>query len=173
MFFLLRAAGTVLCVGLVSVSAFAQSIMFVDMQRVIDQSIVGKAARSDVEAEARKRQSELALLQRDVETAKKELSRQRGVLSPAAFEERGEAVLKRERELARKASDAQEEITRRSQSAVARVVSDIQGVIEQYSKEHRFGLVIERDKQAVLYVRPEFDITEQIIEILNEKKLAL
>lgn len=152
--------------------ARAEPIVFVDMQRLIDESIIGKAAKNDVEAEARKRQSELLAQQRDLEKVRGELEKQKGVLSPTAFDERSEALVKRQKEFERNAQDFQEELSRKSQAAVGRVVKEIQTVVDEYSQSHGFGLVLERDGRSVLYVRPEFDISEQIITILNEKKLA-
>jgi outer membrane protein len=166
------AASALIVSLLVAAPVRAEPMVFVDMQRLIDESIVGKAAKADVEAEARKRQSELLTQQRELERAQNDLGKQKGVLSPAAFEERAEALQKRQRDFERSAQDFQEELTRKSQAAVARVVKDIQTVVEEYSSSHGFGLVIERDQRSVLYVRPEFDISEQIVTILNEKKLA-
>ena len=167
-FALLVAAGISLNVR----AAFAEPMVFVDMQRLIDESIVGKAAKNDVEAEARKRQSELLGQQRELEKAQAELTKQRGVLSPTAFEERVESLKKRQRDFERTAQDFQEELSRKSQAAVGKIVKEIQAVVEEFSVSHGFGLVLERDVRSVLYVRPEFDISEQIVVILNEKKLA-
>lgn len=153
-------------------AALAEPMVFVDMQRVIDESIVGKAAKADVEADARRRQSELLGQQRELEKVQSELAKQKGILSPSALEERSDAVSKSQKEFERKAQDFQEDLTRKSQAAVAKVVKDIQDVVHEYSASHGFTLVIERDDRSVLYVEPEFDISEQIVAILNEKKLA-
>ncbi len=153
-------------------SAMAEPMVFVDMQQVIDNSIIGKAAKADVEADARKLQSDLLAQQRELEKLQSELASQKGILSTAALEERTEVLSKRQREFERKAQDFQEDLTRKSQTAVGKVVKEIQNVVQDYSKSHGITLVLERDERTVMYVKPEFDISAQIVAILNEKKLA-
>ena len=69
-------------------------IYVVDIQRVINESIEGRAARNNIETEIKKSEVRLAKMKSDLEKNKAELSKQAALLSPAAMEEKNKAVAK-------------------------------------------------------------------------------
>ena len=91
----------VLVSAVASVSAMAQTIAVVDTQRIVNESIVGKAARNNLEVEIKKGQAKLAQLKGDFEKQKSDLEKQAAILSGAALEAKREALSKKQVDLQR------------------------------------------------------------------------
>src|SRR5690242_6121780 len=67
-----------------------QPVYVVDMQRVINESIVGKAARTNMESEVKKREGGLVKMQNDLKAMKAELDKQGSLLSADALKAKKE-----------------------------------------------------------------------------------
>lgn len=145
----------------------------VDVQRVVNESIIGKAAKKNVELVVSESKVKLAALQSDFQRRTSELEKQASILSKAALEERREALSKQQKDLQRKYQDLQEEIARRNSEELSKVVSQITDAVEQLAKERSYIAVFEKDKRVVVYTSPRVDVTDTIIKSLDSKKIAL
>lgn len=148
-------------------------IYTVDIQKVLETSIVGKAARNDIEAEVKKRQAKLDTERTKFQRLQKDTQKQIALLSPDAAEEKRELLIKKEKELVRLAQDMKQEVDTVKDRKLGRIVEEIDEVIEDLSDDRDYPLVMEKDPRVILYVNKDFDITEDVIKELNRKKLDL
>lgn len=148
-------------------------VAVVDVQRVVNESIIGKAAKKNVEIVVSESKVKLSALQSDLQRRTSELDKQASILSKAALEERREVLAKQQRELQRKYQDLQEEIGRRNNDELSRVVKQITDAIEQLAEEKGYVAVFEKDKRVVVYTSPRLDVTDTVIKSLDSKKIAL
>jgi outer membrane protein len=160
-------------IGMVPVCHAEVSIGVVDMNRVLQESIIGKAARNSIEAEAKKSQAKLAGLKGEYDRARADLEKQSALLSGAALEERRESLVKRERELERAIQDAREELNRKNGAQMAKIMQQVDAVVKSIAQERKLAFVLERDVQGVVYADEELDITKFVVAELDEKKLSL
>lgn len=149
------------------------SVAVVDVQRVVNESIIGKAAKKNVEIVVSESKVKISALQSDLQRQTSELDKQVSILSKAALEERREALAKQQRELQRKYQDLQEEIARRNNDELSKVVKQITEAIEELAKERGYIAVFEKDKRVVVYTSPRLDVTDTLIKSLDSKKIAL
>lgn len=148
-------------------------IAIVDVQKVVNQSIIGKAARSNLEREMQKAKVKLSTLQADFEKQKSDLDKQSAVLSGAALEERRENLAKKQRDVQRMYQDMQEQLARLNDKEIKTVVDEVNKVVQELAKERSYEFVFEKDRQAVVYAAPKLDITEEVIAKLDKKKVDL
>lgn len=170
---LIAVSGATLNGAMSAYAADTATIAIIDMQKVIDQSIIGKAARNNVEIEAKKMQVKISQLKNDLEKGKAELEKQSTLLSGAALDERREKLVKRQRELERAVQDARDDLMRRNGSQIGRVVQEIDGVVKGIAQQRRYTFVLERDQQTLVYADDRLDITDEVIKTLDQKKVAL
>lgn len=154
-------------------TASAQSIAIVDTQRVINDSISGKAARNNLEAEIKKGQAKLAQLKGDFEKQRGDVEKQSGILSGAALEQKREALAKKQVELQRAYQDIQEQLARDNEREIGRVVQQVKAVVEKLAAERKYDFVFERDRQAVIFHSEGIDITSEVVQLLDKQKVAL
>jgi len=140
-----------LCVALLPVKAFGETIALVDTQKILTQSIVGKAARSNLEGRVKKAQARLAQAKGDFDKQRAELEKQAVILSGAALETRKDALGKKQLELQRLYQDTQEELAKANEQELTRVVKEIRSVVDDLAKERKLTFVFEKDRQTVLY----------------------
>ncbi len=159
-------------VGISSV-ARAESIALVDTQLVLTQSIVGKAARSNLEGRVKKAQAKLAQSKSDFDKQRGELEKQAAVLSGTALEAKKEALGKKQLELQRLYQDTQEELAKANEQELVKVIKEIQAVVNDLAKERKYTFVFEKDRQTVLYSSDRIDISSEVVKILDKKKVAL
>ena len=145
------------------------TLYVVDMERVIAESIAGKAARNSMQEEVKKAERKLQLLKNEVDKLKAEAAKQVNVLSDAALEERKDAIVKRERDLQRSVEDNREELGKMNDSVMGSVVKRIDEAIRELAESGKYPLIIEKDPRYVVYANSRFDITDVVISALDSK----
>jgi outer membrane protein len=155
------------------VVATAETIGLVDTQLILNQSIVGKAAKSNLEGRVKKAQAALGQRKADFEKERSALEKQAKILSGSALESKKEALGKKQVELQRAYQDAQEELAKANEQEIAKVVGEIQAAVKEIAKERNLTFVFEKDRQTVLYASDRIDISADVVKILDKKKVAL
>jgi outer membrane protein len=166
---------TICALALVGISsvARAESVALVDTQLVLTQSIVGKAARSNLEGRVKKAQAKLAQSKSDFDKQRGELEKQAAILSGAALEAKKETLGKKQLELQRLYQDTQEELAKANEQELVKVIKEIQSVVKELAKERKYTFVFEKDRQTVLYSSDRIDISSEVVKILDKRKVAL
>lgn len=152
--------------------AAAQQVFTVDLQRVIDQSAVAQSARGELQIEMKKREGALAEKKSSIEKMKADLQKQASLLSQSALAERQEAIIKKERELAGEFDVQREEMGRKTDAQMKKILAQIDVVLKELAKDKNNALIFERDPRLVLYAASTLDITAEVVKRLNEKKLG-
>lgn len=150
----------------------APHVYVVDMQRILDESIVGKAAQASLKADAEKREAKLGLMRKDVLKGREDLEKQSTLLSPQAVQEKREAQMKKERELERAIADEREALSMKSDEAIRKIVRDAQAQVQVVARQDNLPFVVVRDENFVVYVNSKFDITERVLKALDEKAVG-
>jgi len=154
-------------------AAAAELVGVVDIQRLVNESIIGKAAHNDLESETRKRQLALAGKKAELEKLKEEISKQAAVLSAGAIEEKKSALGKRGRDFEQEVQDQREELQRKNSAAMGKVVLQIDEVIKEVALQKKYAFIIERDDRLVIYADTRLDITDQVLKLLDSKKIGM
>ena len=161
-------------VGLSSTTiAQAQKIVIIDTQRVITESIIGKAAKNNLEVEIKKGQAKVAALKADFERQRSDLEKQSAILSGSALESRREELERKQVEFQRVFQDIQEKLARSNDAEISKVVSQINEFVKALAQEKEYQFVFERDRKSVLFSSERIDITDEVVKILDKKRVAL
>ncbi|MCB0340334.1 MAG: OmpH family outer membrane protein, partial [Bdellovibrionales bacterium] len=56
---------------------------------------------------------------------------------------------------------------------IAKVVDAARAVMEEFAREKGYKLIMEYDPQVVLYADPKFDISKDVVALLDKTKLSL
>lgn len=148
-------------------SAKLNAIHVVDLQRVISESVIGKAARSDMQEKVRKQQLRLQKQREEIKALQEELSKTAAVLSASALGKKREQLREKQIDFKRAAEDRQEELARDNQTELRSVLTKIREEIQALAVEENLEVVLEGDGRWVLYVDEDYDLTDRVIERLN------
>jgi outer membrane protein len=161
-------------VGLSQRDAQGQELLaIVDVQRVVNDSIAGKAAKSNLEGQISKAKLKLAGLKSEFEKQKSELEKQSAILSGAALEQRKEALGKKQVEFQRAYQDMQQELAKANDKEIGKVIKQVNEVVQDLADKRGYAFVFEKDRQSVLFASGRIDITEEVISALDKKKVDL
>jgi Skp family chaperone for outer membrane proteins len=150
-------------------------IAVIDMARVSAESLMGKGyaarleqMRAEIEAEQKKKQSDLEKLDTAVKALQDELEKQQSVLSPEALDKKRQDIVKKGRERQAFLEDGQAELQRMRERAQqqAQVLNNefqikIKPHIEAVAKEKGIDILI--DSQVTLTTTKDFDISQDVI----------
>ena len=151
----------------------AQEFALVEMQKLVAESIAGKAARSNLEHEMKKRQAALAAKRVEVDKFREEMAKQSGVLSPAAREEKSAVLQKKMRDFDAEVQSQREELDRRRSSEMAKVVSQIDEAVKEFAAQGKCRFILEKDERAVIYADGKLDITAAVLALMDKKKVGM
>ena len=146
-------------------------IMVVDMDRVFQGSISGKAAMSNFDQERKKRGQVVAKMENDLRKLDESIQKQASILSATAIAEKRSQFEKKRAEFGRAAQEAQAELVKYQQAEFGKVLTQIDEILKKLagSKESRF--VLDYDKRIVLFAKESLDLTNDVIEALDENSM--
>jgi len=175
------------CCLLAGAAGAAEQIAFVDLERLFNEFYKTQLAKSkmdvqknDIEAERQIMISEMTQISEEVDVLKKEarditLSQEIRDEKRILFEERVLELRDKQKEIeayvARRQQQIQAQVTRMSQS----IMDEIRQVVVEYAQQAGLQAVIDRSQRQAavgvfVYVRPDIDISQEILIMLNSKR---
>jgi outer membrane protein len=156
----------------------------VDMQRISQESLLGKGyatrmdqLESEIRSELTKRQNQIAQVDAAIKTLQDDLQKQSAILSPDAVEKKQQEIVKKNRERQALAEDSQADIQRMQQSAQAKAQEyqvefnqKIQPILQAVGKEKALDFIL--DRATIVLINAELDITRDVIVKADDAEKA-
>ena len=178
---------------LVTAPAFAQAVGptgktvkmgVVDMQRISQESLLGKSyatrmdqLESEIRSELTKRQNQIAQIDAAVKALQDELQKQSAILSPDAVEKKQQEIVKKNRDRQALAEDSQADIQRMQQAAQQKAQefqvdfnTKIQPILQVVGKEKGLDFIL--DRATIVLINAELDITRDVIVKADDTEKA-
>jgi outer membrane protein len=158
----------VLAALLLSAAAQAQELKIglVNIERVLKEANVAKAAGAKLDAEVARREKELADMAAKLKANADKLEKDGPTLSDADKNRRQRELVEQEREFQRKRREVQEDLTLRKNEELAALQERASRVIKQIYETEKYDLII----QDAIFWSPRIDITKKVIDALNAGK---
>ena len=142
-------------------------LAYVDVQRAIQETEEGKAARTRLKGEFEQRKSQIDKKSADLEKMQQEYEKQLPVLSDDAKRKKQEEFQKALLDARKSAGDLQEDMTRQEQQAMANILQRLQQVVAEIAERESLSFVM--DKGSLLYGPPAADITNEVVRRYNDR----
>ena len=146
---------------------FASDIYFVDYSKVMNESTAGKKAQNllkNLLNNSNKKFNETAKKLKDEE---KKIISQKNALSKDEYKKKADALRKKVFELNKEREKSIREVAKKRKKAGDEMLKNLNPILGKYMRENNIAVVI--DKKNVLMGDKKFEITSQIIEILNKE----
>ena len=144
------------------VEAAAQKIGYVDLQRTLNETKAGKAARDRLESDKKKKQAEIDKQQADLKKEFEAFEKQKVVL-------KDDARLKKERELQdkyvalqNKFLALQQDLSKAEAKLTREILEKAGKIIEDIARGAGYTMIVEKNEGAVLWADPSNDITTEL-----------
>ena len=160
---LVAAAALSLAAG---VSAQELKIGYVNRERVLREAAPAKAAQAKLEAEFKKRETELADQGNRLRQAMEKLEKEGPTIAESERTRRQRDLADQDRDFQRKRRELLEDVNQRKNEELSGVVERANKVIKQIFETEKYDLIV----QEVIFASPRVDITKKVIDALNAGK---
>ena len=153
------------------VTAQAESkIGYVDMQKAIQTTSTGKAAKKKLEGDFNKKKKELEKMEADLKKMTEDLEKKAMVLSEDVRSKK-QAELQREMLKYQKiVSQSQLEIQKKERELTMPIIKKLRDIIQDVAKKDGYTMVLEKSEQSVLWAKKDADLTDKVIKAYEKKK---
>ncbi len=159
---------------LISIFAFplekkllASDIYFVDYSKVMNESTAGKKAQDYLKNLLKSSNKKFNETAKKLKEDEKKLISQKNALSKEEYKKKADALRKRVFDLNKEREKSIREVAKKRKKAGDEMLKNLNPILGKYMKENNIDVVI--DKKNVLMGDKKFEITSQIIEILNKE----
>ena len=160
---LVAAAALSLAAG---VSAQELKIGYVNSERVLREAAPAKAAQAKLEAEFKKRETELADQGNRLRAAMDKLEKEGPTIAESERTRRQRDLADQDRDFQRKRRELLEDLNQRKNEELSGVVERANKVIKQIFEQEKYDLIL----QEVIFAGPRVDITKKVVDALNAGK---
>jgi len=163
---------TVICLvfvmGCANALVAADKVGYINLQRLVNESEMGQAARAEIHKLRKQREQAIAAKLKEINRLKEIINAKDSKLGAAERREKLEAFQKAYKDYQRMVADAREDITREDRQLVSTILEKADGVLKKVAKEQKYTIIL-KDPNAVGYLDPEVDITDEVLKELDRK----
>lgn len=141
-------------------------IGYVNSERVLREAVPAKAAQAKLEAEFKKRETELAEQGGRLRAAMEKLEKEGPTLAESERTRRQRDLADQDRDFQRKRRELLEDLNQRKNEELSAVVERANRVIKQIFEQEKYDLIL----QEVVFAGPRVDITKKVVDALNAGK---
>jgi len=165
----------VLILGFFGVIAAQQAsaeakIGVVNFQKLLEDAPQTKSAMSALDAEFTPRKRDLMAMQTELKAKDEKLQREGAVMAEADRAKAEKALRDEQREFSRKAGEWQDDVSTRRNEEIGKIQRFLVNEVQNYASTQGFDLVL---ADGVLYAKPQYDITAQVLAVLVTKPASL
>jgi outer membrane protein len=142
-----------------------RKLAMVDMQRVLNETKAGKAARKKLESSSKSKQAKFDKKREKLETEAAKLQSLSGNELAAAQE----GLQRDSMELQNMLMALEQELSTQQQKLLETMYSNSQEIVEDMAKDKGLDLVLVRDPMTVIYVKEGLDITADVVKQYDKK----
>ena len=153
---------------LCAVSHAGDKVGFINLQRLVNESKMGKAARADIQKMRKQREEIVSNKLWEVNNLKSLLTEKGASMDPVEKRNKIEALRSAYKEYQRLLADAKEDILREDRELVSIILKKADGVLKNVAKKKKYTIII-KDPKAIGYLDPSVDITDEVLKQLNKK----
>jgi outer membrane protein len=143
-------------------------IAFIDVSVIFEKYEKAKNATKALNKELEKIKRHLQEQEKKIKSMEENL-----IMAPISATER----LKREQSIKEKieelrtfAEEQRNKILKKEQTLIQELAEEIKNAVKEVAKRHQIDIVLRKDSEAFIYGKKKFDITYEVLSILNKKK---
>ncbi|MCB0407851.1 MAG: OmpH family outer membrane protein [Bdellovibrionales bacterium] len=160
--------------GLASVFVFGAmaetKLGYVDMQKAIQATSTGKAAKAKLEKDFNKKKKELEKMEADLKKMSEDFEKKAMVLSDDV---RGKKQAELQQEMMKYqkiVGQSQLEIQKKERELTMPIVKKLRDIIQDVAKNGGYTMILEKSEQSVLWAKEDADLTNEVIKAYEKKK---
>jgi outer membrane protein len=163
-----RLVPALVAICIASTTAFAADLKigYIEMQRALNSSDAGKAAKEQLAARLKKYQEEINVKQDELKKLKDDLEKQGAFLNDASKSAKEKDYQQRLKEFQRFTKDAQEELQGKDEEFTRKILEGMEKVIQEYGRKNGYTFIFVRN-ESMLFADDKADLTNEVLKLFN------
>jgi outer membrane protein len=141
-------------------------IAFVDLQRALEETNDGKAAKARLKSDFDKKQQELDAKQEELKKLKEAFDKKASLMKPEALQKEQADLQGRFMQLQDTFQRLQKDLAAKEQEATRGILGKLTLVVQKIAEREHFAMVLERSS-SVVWGQPALDVTNEVIRTYN------
>ena len=146
-------------------------VVYVNMDKIINQSIAGKDLLSKREKQKKKDLLRLEKKEKEIKKEEKDIIQKKNILAKPDLEKKFQSLKKKVEEYKKNVDKAQIELNKKRNESTIKLVSIINNILANYADKNSISLIL--NKNSIIVGKSELDISVQILEIINEQTKSI
>ncbi|HAG90393.1 MAG TPA: hypothetical protein DCL41_00890 [Bdellovibrionales bacterium] len=148
---------------------FAETkIGFIDMQKAIQETKAGKAAKKQLEAEFNKKKAELQKKEADLKKKFEDFEKKAMALSNEVKAKKQQELQIEMQKHQQHVAKSQMEIQKKERDLTKPIIDKMQKIISDLAKKEGYTAILEKSEQLVLFAQPSIDLTDKVVKEYNK-----
>ena len=148
-------------------SAFALAKLgVVDVQRVIDESKVGKRRTAELKKDFETRKSLLDSKMKALKKKQETYVEKKPFSTPEALKPMEDEITALRLEIRKLTFESEAEFGQKQTNLAQEMLVEIRGVVNKYSEDNKFDMVVE--KAAAIFYKKSYEVTDEVIKLYDK-----
>ena len=147
--------------------AFAEKIVYIDMEKIMQISKAGKNAISKINDQKKKDVSKFQKIEKELKSREQDLITKKNVISAEEFNKKLETLTKEINNYRTLRQEAIDLSTKSRLNASADFAEKIKPILADYASENNIDMIIQ--KKNIIMGKRDLDITDVILKIVDKK----
>jgi len=147
-----------------AMAADAMKIGYVDLQKALNLSAAGKAAKEKMKAKFKDYDADVQKRQEELKKLKDDLEKQALLLSAEARAAKERDYQQKVKDYQRLTKDIQEELQQTDADYTRKILEEIFKVVQQIGKQDGYTMILEKTESSILYASDGIDMTDRLIQ---------
>lgn len=150
-------------------SAKDMKLAHANLQKALNDSAAGVAAKNALQEEAKKLEEQLNVKQEGLKKMKSEMDKMAAVWTKEAREIKEAEFRAKNQEFQKQYMEYGEELNKKKQEREAQIINELRSIVEDMAKKKGYTYVFERSLGGLLYAPSQDDITDEVIKLYDER----
>jgi outer membrane protein len=140
---------------------------YINLQRLVNESKMGKAAKANIEKLRQKKQTEIDDQLKEIQNLKAIVEKNGSLMGEKNKAEKVEELQRMYKNYKRMVADAKEELANEDSKLVSTILEKADGVLKEVAKKENYSIIL-KDPDAIGYLDPKVDITDDVLRAFNK-----
>ncbi|MFH2092686.1 MAG: OmpH family outer membrane protein [Pseudomonadota bacterium] len=151
-----------------TLSAASSQVGYIDLARLVKESQMGKAAMLDIEKLRQEKENLISEKLKTINGIKLNLETNQDKLKDDDKKDKIDELNTLIKDYKRMVDDAKEEIKKEDRAMVVQILKKADGALQKVARKKKFTMIL-KDPNAIGYIDPDVDITDDVLTELNKK----
>jgi outer membrane protein len=140
---------------------------FLDFKFILNESTAGKKAQDSLKSRLEKGIQNLQAKEKSIQAEEAKIISQKKLSKPEEYKKKVNSLRSKVSKLQKERNQLLQSTAEQRAKARKTLLKNLNPIIEKYMKDNKIRMVI--DKKGILLADQDYDITKQILEILNKE----